>query len=44
MNIGYFLTSEEWGPRDLVELAVKPEQSGFNGLWIAGLNEHILVG
>ena len=26
MKIGYFLSSEEWGPRDLVELATKAEQ------------------
>ena len=35
MRIGYFLSSEEWGPKDLVELAVKAEQSGFEGLWIS---------
>lgn len=35
MKIGYFLSSEEWGPRDLVELAVKAEQAGFEGLWIS---------
>ncbi len=35
MKIGYFLSSEEWGPRDLVELAVKAEHAGFEGLWIS---------
>jgi G6PDH family F420-dependent oxidoreductase len=35
MRIGYFLSSEEWGPRDLVELAGKSQQAGFDGLWIS---------
>jgi hypothetical protein len=35
VKIGYFLSSEEWGPRDLVELAVKAERAGFEGLWIS---------
>ena len=35
MKIGYFLSSEEWGPRDLVNLATKAEQAGFEGLWIS---------
>ncbi len=35
MKIGYFLSSEEWGPRDLVRLAAKAEQAGFEGLWIS---------
>jgi G6PDH family F420-dependent oxidoreductase len=35
MRIGYFLSSEEWGPRDLVALAAKAEQAGFDGLWIS---------
>jgi G6PDH family F420-dependent oxidoreductase len=35
VKIGYFLSSEEWGPRDLVELAAKAEQAGFEGLWIS---------
>jgi G6PDH family F420-dependent oxidoreductase len=35
MKIGYFLSSEEWGPRDLVGLATKAEQAGFEGLWIS---------
>jgi G6PDH family F420-dependent oxidoreductase len=35
MRIGYFLSSEEWGPRDLVELAGKAQRAGFEGLWIS---------
>ena len=35
MKIGYFLSSEEWGPGDLVELAVKAKAAGFDGLWIS---------
>jgi G6PDH family F420-dependent oxidoreductase len=35
MKIGYFLSSEEWGPRDLVQLAVKAQRAGFEGLWIS---------
>ena len=35
MKIGYFLSSEEWGPKDLVDLAVKAERAGFEGLWIS---------
>lgn len=35
MKIGYFLSSEEWGPREQVELAVKAERAGFEGLWIS---------
>jgi G6PDH family F420-dependent oxidoreductase len=35
MKIGYFLSSEEWGPRELVELAVKARDAGFEGLWIS---------
>jgi G6PDH family F420-dependent oxidoreductase len=35
MKIGYFLSSEEWGPRDLVSLAGKAERAGFEGLWIS---------
>jgi len=35
MKIGYFLSSEEWGPRDLVAQAVKAEQAGVDGLWIS---------
>jgi G6PDH family F420-dependent oxidoreductase len=35
MKIGYFLSSEEWGPRDLVAQAVKARDAGFDGLWIS---------
>ena len=35
MKIGYFLSSEEWGPRELVSQAVKAKQAGFAGLWIS---------
>jgi G6PDH family F420-dependent oxidoreductase len=35
MKIGYFLSSEEWSPRDLISQAVNAEQAGFEGLWIS---------
>jgi G6PDH family F420-dependent oxidoreductase len=35
MRIGYFLSSEEWGPNDLVSQAVKAREAGFEGLWIS---------
>src|SRR5918911_1182525 len=35
MRIGCFLSSEEWGPRDLVEQAKRAEQAGFHALWIS---------
>ena len=35
MKIGYFLSSEEWGPRELVAQAVKAQDAGFDGLWIS---------
>jgi G6PDH family F420-dependent oxidoreductase len=35
MKIGYFLSSEEWGPNDLVDQAVKAQEAGFEGLWIS---------
>lgn len=35
MQIGYFLSSEEWGPRELVAQAVKAQDAGFDGLWIS---------
>ena len=35
MKIGYFLSSEEWGPRDLVSQAAKAQAAGFEGLWIS---------
>ena len=35
MKLGYFLSCEEWGPNELVELAVKAKSAGFDGLWIS---------
>jgi G6PDH family F420-dependent oxidoreductase len=35
MKIGCFLSSEEWGPRELVELAGKAQRAGFDRLWIS---------
>lgn len=35
MKIGYFLSSEEFGPRELVEQAVKAQEAGFRDLWIS---------
>jgi G6PDH family F420-dependent oxidoreductase len=35
MRIGYFLSSEEWGPQDLVAQAKKAQDAGFAGLWIS---------
>jgi G6PDH family F420-dependent oxidoreductase len=35
MRIGYFLSSEEWGPRELVGIAVKAQAAGFDRLWIS---------
>ena len=35
MKIGCFLSSEEFGPRELVELAKRAEQAGFHALWIS---------
>jgi G6PDH family F420-dependent oxidoreductase len=35
MRIGYFLSSEEFGPRDLINQAKLAEESGFDGLWIS---------
>ena len=35
MRIGYALSSEEFGPRELVGLAIRAEQAGFAGLWIS---------
>ncbi len=31
MKIGYFLSCEEWGPRELVTLAAKAERAGCDG-------------
>ncbi len=35
VSIGYFLSSEEFGPRDLVEQARMAEQAGFERLWVS---------
>jgi G6PDH family F420-dependent oxidoreductase len=35
LKIGYFLSSEEFGPRELVRQARSAEQAGFDGLWIS---------
>jgi G6PDH family F420-dependent oxidoreductase len=35
MRIGYFLSSEEFGPRELVRQARMAEQAGFEDLWIS---------
>jgi G6PDH family F420-dependent oxidoreductase len=35
MKIGYFLSSEEFGPRELVEQARLAERAGFHALWIS---------
>ncbi len=35
MKIGYFLSSEEFDPRELVRQARMAEDAGFHGLWIS---------
>jgi G6PDH family F420-dependent oxidoreductase len=35
MKIGYFLSAEEYGPRELVEQAAMAEDAGFQSLWIS---------
>ena len=35
MRIGYFLSSEEYGPAELIEQARLAEQAGFESLWIS---------
>ena len=35
MNIGFFLSCEEYSPADLLEQARLAEQHGFDGLWIS---------
>ena len=35
MKIGYFLSCEEFGPRELVRQAKLAEEAGFTGLWIS---------
>jgi G6PDH family F420-dependent oxidoreductase len=33
--IGYFLSSEEWGPNEQLEQARMAEEAGFEALWIS---------
>ena len=35
MKIGYFLSSEERGPKGLIAQAVRAKEAGFEGLWIS---------
>ena len=35
MRIGYFLSSEEFGPRDLVDQTRRAADAGFQALWIS---------
>jgi G6PDH family F420-dependent oxidoreductase len=35
MKLGFFLSCEEYGPRELVEQAKAAEQAGFHALWIS---------
>src|SRR4051794_6045977 len=35
MRIGYFLSTEEYEPRELIEQAEAAERAGFEGLWIS---------
>jgi len=35
MQIGYFLSTEEYGPAELLEQARAAEEAGFEGLWIS---------
>jgi G6PDH family F420-dependent oxidoreductase len=35
MRIGYFLSCEEWGPRELIDQAKKAREAGFEALWIS---------
>ncbi|MDQ3763799.1 MAG: TIGR03557 family F420-dependent LLM class oxidoreductase [Actinomycetota bacterium] len=35
VRVGYFLSSEEFGPHELVRQARLAEQAGFEGLWIS---------
>src|SRR5947209_3662267 len=35
MKLGYFLSSEEWGPSDLVAQARMAREAGFDRLWIS---------
>ena len=35
MKIGYFLSSEEWGPNELIDHAIKAQAAGFEDFWIS---------
>jgi G6PDH family F420-dependent oxidoreductase len=35
MKLGYFISSEEWGPLDQARLAKRAEDAGFHALWIS---------
>src|SRR5215217_2904999 len=35
MRIGYFLSSEEFGPRELVEQSLLAQRAGLDRLWIS---------
>lgn len=35
MKIGYFLSSEEFGPKELLRQATLAEEAGFEGFWIS---------
>ena len=35
MKLGYFLSCEEWGPRDLLAQARRAQEAGFHALWIS---------
>jgi alkanesulfonate monooxygenase SsuD/methylene tetrahydromethanopterin reductase-like flavin-dependent oxidoreductase (luciferase family) len=35
MKFGYFLSTEEFGPKQLVEQARLAEDAGFDALWIS---------
>jgi G6PDH family F420-dependent oxidoreductase len=35
MRVGYFLSSEEFGPAELLDQARMAEQAGFHGFWIS---------
>jgi len=35
MKLGYFLSSEEYAPRELVRQAVLAQEAGFDRLWIS---------
>jgi G6PDH family F420-dependent oxidoreductase len=35
VKLGYFLSSEEWGPRELVAQAAAAKAAGFEALWIS---------